>query len=189
MSPFEYIVVLISIIIGLGITTLLTGLANIIKNFRKVKVYTPYMIWIVLAFILHVYEWWETYSLIHIKNWNLPTFLYIVLYPISLFILANLLNPTLKKGNYNLREIYFRQHSGFFSCMIILALLAILQNMTIGGYSWVSQFPQMILVIIVSSFLIFKIRNTHLHLALSVLLTLSMLSLLIITRNTLIIGE
>src|SRR5687768_12309249 len=107
MSPFEYIIVLISIILGLGITLVLTGIAELIRRWNTVKIFWPHFIWIGLVFVLHIHEWWVTYELKSITVWSLPTFLFVVLYPIVLFILANILFPTKwKKEQVNLREYY-----------------------------------------------------------------------------------
>jgi hypothetical protein len=40
MSPFEYVIVLISIILGMGITLVLTGIAKLI---RKVECYQNFL--------------------------------------------------------------------------------------------------------------------------------------------------
>jgi MFS superfamily sulfate permease-like transporter len=63
MSPFEYVVVLVSIIIGLGITLVLTGIAQLLREEQRVKLFWPYLIWIGLVFVMHIHEWWITYQL------------------------------------------------------------------------------------------------------------------------------
>ena len=44
MTPFEYVTVLISIILGLGITQIVTGVADIIHQWDKMKLYWPHML-------------------------------------------------------------------------------------------------------------------------------------------------
>ena len=56
MSPFEYVSVLVSIIYGLGITLILTGVAELIRRWKTIVPFAPFFIWIVLVFVLHVYE-------------------------------------------------------------------------------------------------------------------------------------
>src|SRR5688572_24307708 len=93
MSAFEYVIVLISIILGLGITTILTGVAELIKQSKLFILYLPHIIWIVLVFVMHIHEWWFSYELKTEAVWTLPMFLFILLYPINLYILAHLLFP------------------------------------------------------------------------------------------------
>lgn len=42
ISPFEYVSVLISIILGLGIAQIVTGLADIIHQWQRIKLYWPH---------------------------------------------------------------------------------------------------------------------------------------------------
>src|SRR5688572_17301742 len=106
MSPFEYVIVLISIILGLGITTILTGIAELIKHARPNSLYIPYSIWIVLIFVLHVQEWWISYQLKSVEIWTLQFFLLIVLYPINLYILAHLLFPAALSKEFDSKDFY-----------------------------------------------------------------------------------
>ncbi|MBX2916563.1 MAG: hypothetical protein KF856_14935 [Cyclobacteriaceae bacterium] len=63
MSPFEYVSVLISIILGLGITQIVTGVADVIQNWRNVKLYLPHALWVMFVFFLHMQERWVLYEM------------------------------------------------------------------------------------------------------------------------------
>jgi len=91
MTPFEYVTVLISIILGMGITQIVSGLADIIRKWNQVKLYWPHLMWIVFVFFLHIQKWWVLYDIRFITVWMLSTFLFTILYPINLFILARIL--------------------------------------------------------------------------------------------------
>src|SRR5688572_7195506 len=127
MSPFEYIIVLISIILGLGITTILTGVAELIKHSRATVFFTPYIIWIVLVFVMHIHEWWVSYELKNITSWSLPMFLLIILYPIALYILAHLLFPNdLKEKGFDTKAFYLNNYPRLFVVTIILVILSVI---------------------------------------------------------------
>src|SRR6186713_233849 len=99
MSPFEYVIVLISIILGLGITTILTGVAEIIKQTSLKNLFAPYIIWVALVFVVHLQEWWVAYELKTVQVWTLHMLLFILLPPINLYIMAHLLFPTALSRN------------------------------------------------------------------------------------------
>jgi ACR3 family arsenite efflux pump ArsB len=108
MTPFEYVTVLISIILGLGITQIVTGLADLIHQWDRVKVYWPHLLWIFLIFFLHIQEWWATYELRGFTSWRLTSFFFVIIYPIILFILARLWFPFgLNEGTIDLKKFYF----------------------------------------------------------------------------------
>jgi hypothetical protein len=188
MSPFEYVSVLASIIYGLGITLILTGVAELIRRWKTIVPFAAYFIWIVLVFVLHVYEWWEHYKLRSISSWSLPLFLFIILYPILLFLLANLLFPSKwpKKG-INLKEFYFAMYSKFFLGTIVLAVLAIIQNIFLEGYELQEQFIQIIVVIVFSLLLIWRTTNAIIHTLVAFLMLLFMLASIVYTSDTLLI--
>jgi len=132
MTPFEYVTVLISIILGLGITQIVSGVADLIHHSKHVKLYWPHLLWLVLVFFLHVQEWWQIYELKSYEAWHLPVFLFVVLYPIVLFILARILFPSIKDDSMVvLKTFYFANFPKFFSFISLLAALAILENVFI----------------------------------------------------------
>jgi hypothetical protein len=53
MTPFDYVTGLISIILDLGITQIIIGVADIIHQWERVKLYWPHLLWIVFVFFLH----------------------------------------------------------------------------------------------------------------------------------------
>lgn len=189
MTPFEYITVLISIILGLGITLVLTGVAELIRRWNKLTHFWPYLIWIALTFVLHIQEWWATYDLKSIMTWSLPAFLFVILYPILLFILANLLFPVKwsKKG-VDLKEFYFTHYPKFFVCVILLAGLSIVQNMKLSHYKFQDQLVQFLVLIVFSGMLIRPTRNATAHTILALLMFVIMLTSLLLTKDTLVIS-
>lgn len=186
MSPFEYVIVLVSIILGLGITTILTGLAELIKH-QQFRWYTPYIIWLLLVFVLHIHEWWESYSLKSIEAWRLPMFLFIILYPINLYVLAHLLFPSDLKNDFNPKEFYLSNYPKFFISAIISVVLSIIHNITIEAYQLKDQVVQFIVLTILITFLISKTKNSTAHIVVSVFLLIIMLVSLTLAQESLVI--
>ena len=164
MTSFEYVTVLISIILGLGITQIVTGVADVIHQWNKMKLYWPHSLWVILTFIMHIHEWWYTYDLKTHESWHIIPFLFINLYPIMLFVMARILFPF---GNMDtetdFREFYFNNYRKFFLMVILLAVLAITQDILLEGYGWADQILKIIIVITLSIVAFKKIRNELLH--------------------------
>jgi hypothetical protein len=134
MTAFEYVIVLISIILGLGITQIMTGLADLVHQWNNVKLYWPHLIWIVLVFVLHIQDWWDTYHLQTFQPWRLPTFLFFSLYPVNLFILARILFPfNSADGIIDLKKFYYGNFRKFFLCTMVLNVLSIVSNYIVRG--------------------------------------------------------
>ena len=127
ISAFEYVTVLVSIVLGLGITQILTGIADLIHQSKRVKLYTPHLIWVLLVLVMHVQDWWVTYDLKNYQPWRLPMFLFTMLYPVNLFVLARLLFPFgWHEDTINLKLFYeqnYRKIFGFAAALVLLAIL------------------------------------------------------------------
>lgn len=190
MSPFEYVVVLISIILGLGITTILTGIAEWIKHYRSSRLYAPYIIWIVLVFVLHIHEWWESYLLKSIEVWPLPLFLFVILYPINLYVLAHLLFPRHTDENvFDAKKYYFGNYPKFFISALVLDTISIIHNLSVLKLPFESQIVQFLVLGILGSTLLSKTKKESVHVAIALFLLLLMIVSLFFTTDTLLIGD
>jgi len=146
MTPFDYVTVLISIILGLGITQLVSGFADLIVHSKKIEVYLPHVLFSVLVFFLHIQEWWTLYDL-RMHVWRLPLFLLVLLYPINLFILAKILFPASFDFNTSLRAFYFDNCKKLFGCLFVPSLLSAIENTTVHHLPVMSQGVQAFVMI------------------------------------------
>jgi len=164
MSAFEYVTVLISIILGLGITQILTGVADLIHKSERVTVYWPHLIWIIFVLLLHIQEWWLIYELKGYQPWRLPTFLFIMAYPVNLFILARILFPSALKGKMiDLKLFYFSNYRKIFLIFLLSAFLSIAYNMVILNMALQTQILQILLALSFLLIALKKFENEIIH--------------------------
>ena len=189
MSPFEYVIVLISIILGLGITTILTGVAEWIKHSNRQLLYAPYLIWIVLVFVMHIHEWWISYALKSVERWPLHLFLFIVLYPINLYVLAHLLFPADIKKELDAKVFYLNHYPKIFTCVCVMVVLSIVDNMLLHDRTVWEQLPQLLLLIILITMMIVRSKKTSLHLVLALALLVMLLVSLFLQQSELVLSE
>jgi hypothetical protein len=188
MSPFEYVSVLISIILGLGIAVILTGLADIIKRWQAVRIYWPYGVWILIVFVLHMQEWWITYSLRAEMTWTLPLFLFIITYPIVLFVLAHLLFPQKwSKAGLDLRQHYFNNYRKYFGAAFLLLVISILQNHFILNYAIGEQVGQFLVALVFLILLSLKQVHEKMHGGLAILMLILLVLSFILNPDELIL--
>jgi hypothetical protein len=187
MTPFEYVCVLISIILGLGITVLLTGLADLLRHWRTTAVYWPYLVWIAIVFVLHLQEWWITYSLRSEMEWTLPLFLFIISYPIVLFVLANLLFPKWTDKKIDLEDHYFDNYQQYFGVALVLIIISILQNHFLLGLAFGKQILQFALAALFVALLWSRARHHRVHAMVAVLMLFLMIVSFIIVPEHLLL--
>ena len=119
MGVFEYIGVLISVILGLGITHLATGATKLIQHRDEVKFYLPHMLWTVNILLLILLIWWGMFSWSEHNNWYAFEYLFITLYAIVAFFLASMLYPWDMAKDIDVREYFFKNRIWFFSALLI----------------------------------------------------------------------
>jgi hypothetical protein len=114
MGVFEYIGVLISVIMGLGITHLATGATKLIQRRDEVRFYLPHALWTlnVLMYILLI--WWSMFWWSGHEDWYAYQYMFITLYAIVLFFLAAMLYPWDMDKGFDIRAYFFRNRIWFF---------------------------------------------------------------------------
>lgn len=134
MDAFSYVSVVISVVIGLGLSHLLTGTAELIKARRRVRFYWVHLLWVALTFVGHIFLWWTMWNLRLIRDWNFFSFLLLLLAPVLLYVAAAFLIPKVEQDvHINLREYFYENHSVFFSVNAAFTALLGMENWLLTG--------------------------------------------------------
>jgi len=134
LDDFTHLSVLISIVLGLGLTNLLMGLARVIQMRDRVKVYWPTLVWAFTLLLVHVQTWWAMFGLRTVENWTFQAFAITLLQPILLFFLSALALPDFDRDEaLDLRANYFAQARWFFGILLALVLVSLLRSILLTG--------------------------------------------------------
>lgn len=164
ISSFEYVSILISIILGLGITQILSSFSDLLYNHKKVIFYWPHSLWVVFVLFLHIQDWFITYQLKEKTIWHLSELTFMLLYPIMLFMAAKILLPTNdNEERFDMKKYYFSQFIVFFSIISISILLSISFNLFFLQKSIGQQSLLILFFIILISISLTKIVNEVVH--------------------------
>jgi len=90
MSEFEFVSVLVSIIFGLGLTHLLSGLFRLAYRRELTERHVVYTGWVFMVLVLN---WWVFFGWRNFPSWSFEVFLLIVLWALSFYVLAIALYP------------------------------------------------------------------------------------------------
>ena len=98
MSTFEYAMVLISIIIGLGITHILSSLGSAVHRLqhhgRSLRLEANYLVWVAFIFTwLTQFWWWEFQWSKLVPAIDVGIYSFLVLYSVALFLMSVILVP------------------------------------------------------------------------------------------------
>ncbi|HET7457032.1 MAG TPA: hypothetical protein VFJ74_05195 [Gemmatimonadaceae bacterium] len=124
MDAFGYLSVLVSIILGLGITQLLTGVGRLLAARTRVRWYWPAMAWVGVLLVIHIQAWWAMFELRTHAGWTFPAFFVVLLLPIVLYLAAALALPDVGgDAPVDLRASYYA-HAGWAYAMAALVIVA-----------------------------------------------------------------
>jgi len=168
ISVFEYISILISIILGLVITQLLSSFSDLLYDFKRVKFYWPHSIWIFFILFLQIQDWFITYQLKDKAVWQLSELMFLLLYPITLFTTAKMLLPTHEKEErFDMKSYFMSQSQIIFIMLLISIALSILFNVLLLKQNLIEQSVLLIFFTVISYVVLSESKSDRLHKILS----------------------
>jgi hypothetical protein len=91
VNAFEYLSVLISIILALGITRVLAGVGEMLQARSRRHIYWVHAIWIFNLFLWLVVAWWIFYRWRDQQPWTFFLFVFVLISPTILYLASLLL--------------------------------------------------------------------------------------------------
>jgi predicted neutral ceramidase superfamily lipid hydrolase len=93
MGAFEYLSVLISIILALGMTRVLGGVGEMLQAQSLRRLYWVHTIWIINLFLYLVIAWWIFYRWRDQQRWTFLLFVFVLISSTILYLASLLLFP------------------------------------------------------------------------------------------------
>jgi hypothetical protein len=129
---FEYLGVLISVILGLALTHLLRGLAKLIHMRRTVRPYWVHIVWTINILIYVLAIWWGMFWWNRLEVWTIERFFFIAAYSSVLFMLASMLYPPEFSADLNCEAHFFANKNWFFGIQLVAFLIDIPETLAKG---------------------------------------------------------
>lgn len=112
-EAFPHIRIVMGMVVGLGVTRLLTGVARIVQHPGQVPLYPVHLAWVASVLLMLIHYWWWQFGLFGIAHWTFEVYLFVIAYAVLLFLLAALLFPDSMEG-YAGYEAFFISRRGWF---------------------------------------------------------------------------
>ncbi len=93
MDPYEYLTVFVSVILGLAVVHILSGVSLIMDTRVRERVDWIHAVWTANVFITTLLVWWFNFSLTAVQEWTMLHFLNLVAYAVVLYLMSGLLYP------------------------------------------------------------------------------------------------
>lgn len=126
MDEFSYLSVLLSIIIGLAVTQLLTGMRGQMLGRERVSGFWPTQVWAGVLLLVCTQTWWAMFDLRTRQQWDFSNFAILLAQTIALYLLTGLVYPDFSPDRtVDLRAHYFAQRRHFFSLSLVTTALSL----------------------------------------------------------------
>ncbi|MEH6559577.1 MAG: hypothetical protein V7708_17410 [Oceanicoccus sp.] len=115
MTRFEYLSVLVSIVIALGISEVTVAWARILQQKVATKIYWLHAFWSIFSLFLMIQFWWGFWRYRTVENWSLMSLVIALTVVITLSLCALMLAPRVSTDiNFDSRSTYFDNSGKFF---------------------------------------------------------------------------
>ena len=153
MNAFEYLSVLISIILALGMTRVLGGVGEMLQAGSRRHIYWVHAVWIVNLFLYLVIAWWIFYRWRNEQPWTFFLFVFVLISPTILYLASLLLFPPESdlEESIDYKAHYYANHRAFFVLFALFTPVDIADSLLKGIPHFLELGPQYF----VSNFLYF----------------------------------
>lgn len=134
MGLFEFVMILASVVIGLGVTEILTGWANLLRARTAVRFYWIHVLLQVGVFFALLQQWWEFWDFAEVGEISFLAVLTVLAPSIVLYLIAHLLFPT-RATDADLEAYYFEQSPVLWGLAIASALVGTFLPPLVFGYA------------------------------------------------------
>jgi hypothetical protein len=132
MNEFEFLAVFISIVVGLGVTHILYGLARIIHNRDSLRLDTLHFIWTVNVLLILLLNWWVLFLWADYPEWSFDIYLLLIGWGITLYMLSVVLYPPDTRREETYGMLFEKNRKWLFGAFIVFILLDIAQTAVRG---------------------------------------------------------
>ncbi|TIM33663.1 MAG: hypothetical protein E5Y61_15810 [Mesorhizobium sp.] len=129
---FPHIRIVMGMVIGLGVTRLLSGLARIVQHPGQYRLYSVHLAWVVSVLLMLVHFWWWEFGLFQIETWTFGKYLFIIFYAVTLFLLCALLFPDSMLDYTSYEDFFYSRRAWFFGLLAATYLLDVIDTLLKG---------------------------------------------------------
>jgi hypothetical protein len=123
MDPYEYLTIFVSVILGLAVVHLLSGVALILDTRVRERIDWIHAVWTTNVFLTTLLVWWFNFSLTAVQEWTLLHFLNLVAYAVVLYLMTGLLYPVRGAEVTDFRVHFEANRPRFFAVCLLFQVV------------------------------------------------------------------
>jgi hypothetical protein len=133
LSEFEFISVLISMVVGLGLTHVLRGFAQAVHDRRQLPIDPVHMVWTALVTLNLALNWWVLFSWREHQVWSFTLFLSLVVWVVALYLPVAFLYPPRRMEGEGWAAVFTRNRQWFLGSLALFGVADVWVTALRGG--------------------------------------------------------
>jgi len=129
---FPHVRIVMGMVVGLGITRLLTGYAGLIQHPDRARLSPIHLLWGLSILVELVLFWWWEFELYGVQHWNFGLFAFLIGYAITLYLLAALIFPDKIDEYASYEDFFLKRRRWFFAIFGLTFVLDIVDTVVKG---------------------------------------------------------
>lgn len=123
-GAYQHVVVVMSIVLGMSVTQLLKGAAQLYRTRSRIKTYWLHWAWAALLIVFSFLLWWTFWSYRQITEWDFLRFVVYLSPTIVFYFLTAVTFPDPSEAVTDLKQYFYANRAGFFGTFALYGLLA-----------------------------------------------------------------
>lgn len=154
---YPHVRVVMGMVIGLGITRLLSGVARIVQHPGQYRIYLVHLAWVLSILLSLLHFWWWEIGLYQVAHWTFGTYLFIIFYAVVLFLMCALLFPESLGAYAGYQDYFMTRRIWFFGALAVTFILDLVDTLIKGeahfsrfGHEYLIRTPILIVLCIIA---------------------------------------
>jgi hypothetical protein len=139
MQIFEYVIVLISIVIGLAVTHLMQGIAGLIQHPDRARIWWVHLGWVALWLLNAMFWWWWEFRLQLIRDWTFQLYLFVLCYAFLIYLVCAMLFPRDLEGYDGFKDYLLSRRRWIFGLMLLILAVDLVDTLAKGTAYFAAQ--------------------------------------------------
>lgn len=178
-DTFIHIRVLVGVVLGLGLTRMLTGVGKFIQHPGHKPLYATHLVWVPVVILDVIHFWWFELGLARIQPWPFELFVFVLFYAFLFYLMATLLIPD-NIGEYaNYEDYFISRRRWFFGLLAATVPVDLIDTLVKGPAYFRSlgvEYPIRLAVVLILSGVAAWTKNRRFHLAFALIYLLYLIA-------------
>lgn len=178
-DTFIHIRVLVGVVLGLGLTRMLTGVGKFIQHPGHKPLYLTHLLWVAIVILDVIHFWWFELGLARIQPWPFELFVFVLFYAFLFYLMATLLIPDNIDEYAGYEDYFISRRRWFFGLLAATVPVDLIDTLVKGPAYFRSlgvEYPIRLATVLVLSGIAAWTKNRRFHLAFALLYLLYLIA-------------